>query len=203
MYTSIILNIFSLRKIHGLPTSLVHLEMQVIIRYTRMDRITISLMTRGNRIFKITSITFIFDRGKNGDQNKKTVTGILNLQYKFTYNQIQQLRLSMSNSKMPSMYSYAEVTKHKPSSDRKSSEKKIGNNQLNDISSQYENNRKINKHASPLLQHAQLLQTTYENTLEKMMSINPVENMIALIRRAEKIIVSNCILLTGLPLISD
>ena len=128
MYTSIILNIFSLRKIHGLPMSLVHLEMQVIIRYTRMDRITISLMTRGNRIFKTTSVTFIFDRGKNRIQNKKTVPGYryLNLQHKLIYSQIQQLTLSVSNSKMLSMLTYAEVTKHKSSSDRKFSEKKIG-----------------------------------------------------------------------------
>ena len=82
------------------------------------------------------------------------------------------------------------------------SEKKLGNNTLNEISSQYENKRKINKHASPLLQHAQLLKTTYENSLEKMMSINPIENMIDLISRAERTIVSNCILLTGLPMIN-
>jgi len=36
-----------------------------------------------------------------------------------------------------------------------------------------------------------------------MMSINPVENMIDLIGRAERIIHSNCILLTGLPVIND
>jgi len=39
--------------------------------------------------------------------------------------------------------------------------------------------------------------------LKKMMSINPLENMIDLISRAERVINSNCILLTGLPMISN
>jgi len=36
-----------------------------------------------------------------------------------------------------------------------------------------------------------------------MMSVNPIENMIDLISRAEKVINSNFILLTGLPMIND
>jgi len=48
-----------------------------------------------------------------------------------------------------------------------------------------------------------ILQTFYENSLENMMSINPIKNMIDLISRAEKSIHSNCILLTGLPVIND
>jgi len=36
-----------------------------------------------------------------------------------------------------------------------------------------------------------------------MMSVNPLENMIALISRAERVINSNCILLSGLPMASD
>jgi len=101
------------------------------------------------------------------------------------------------------MYTYADAAKHRQSTDKKSYDKKLGNNQLNEISSQYENKKQTNRHACKLLQHAQLLQTSYENSLKKMMSINPVENMIDLIGRAERIIHSNCILLTGLPVIND
>ena len=102
------------------------------------------------------------------------------------------------------MFTYADATaKTKPQTGTNSSGKKFGNNQLNEVSSQYENKRKINKHASKLQKHAQLLQASYENSLEKMMSVNPLENMIDLISRAEKIINSNCILLTGLPMISN
>jgi len=110
----------------------------------------------------------------------------------------------MSNSKLPSTFTYADATaKTKLHTRTKSSGKKLGNNQLNEVSSQYENKRQINRHASKLLLHAQLLQTSYENSLEKMMSINPLENMIDIISQAEKVINSNCILLTGLPLIND
>jgi len=109
----------------------------------------------------------------------------------------------MSNSKMPSMFTYADATAKTPHTGNKSSGKKLGNNQFNDVSSQYENKIKINKHASKLQQHAQLLLASYENSLEKMMSINPLENMIDLISRAVKVINSNCILLTGLPISSN
>jgi len=53
----------------------------------------------------------------------------------------------MPHSKMPSMYTYADATKRRHSTDRKSNDKKLGNNQLNDISSQYENKKQTNRHA--------------------------------------------------------
>jgi len=156
MYTSIILNILSLRKLHGLPISIVLLEMHVLIRFTRMDINTKTMMTRENRLNRITSITFIFDRGKYENSKKVTASWSSNLKHKFIYNKTQHCKLRMSNSKMPFMFTYSDVTKHKPSNDRKASEKKLGNNQLNDISSQYENKRKINRHASPLLQRMKI-----------------------------------------------
>ena len=184
-----------------------------------MNIIVKIILTRENTIFWFTSMTFIFDRGKIStikfsvsftyDRGKSSTIRIsVTSSTKILTFNIFHLTLhrksTMSNSKMPSMYTYADATaKTKPQTGSKSSGQKLGNNQLNEVSSQYENKRKINKHASRLQQQAQLLLATYENTLEKMMSINPLENMIDLISRAEKIINSNCILLTGLPMISS
>lgn len=207
MYTNIILNTLPLWKSYGLPFLIVHLEMQFFLRILRMDVITKIVLTRGNTIFRFTSSTFIFDRGKDVISIKSTgavTQNFNNCKYiYFTQNKFRIIYNKMSNSKMPSMFTYADAAKRRPFSVRKANDKKLGNNQLNEISSQYENKKQSNRHASRLLQHAQLLQTSYENSLEKMMSINPVENMIDLISRAERIILSNCILLTGLPMITD
>jgi len=69
---------------------------------------------------------------------------------------------------------------------------------LNEILSQYENKRKVNKLASKFLQQAQLLQAS-----QKMMSVNSLENIIDLISRVERVINSNCILLSDLPIVND
>ena len=220
MYTNNTLNLSSFRKSHRIPILLVHLKMQVIFGIHMMSINVKNISTKGNTIFLVTSTTFIFDRGKishitlpssficKGGRKftisiavswSTTETTKFN-KYLITFKE----KHAMSNSKMPSMFTYADVTaKTKPNLGMNSSGKRLGNNQLNDVSSQYENKRQINRHASKLLQHAQLLQTSYENSLEKMMSVNPIENMINIISRAEKIINSNCVLLTGLPLINE
>jgi len=61
-------------------------------------------------------------------------------------------------------------------------------------------NSQSKKLAKLLLPQASLLQTSYENTLDKFNSDDPVDNMLDLSIRAERNFKSNCILITGLPL---
>ena len=76
------------------------------------------MLTRENRLYRITSITFIFDRGKKDIFYKITVSWSVNPQHKSIHSKIQQDKYRMSNSKMSSRYTYADATKHRSTSDR-------------------------------------------------------------------------------------
>jgi len=50
-----------------------------------------------------------------------------------------------------------------------------------------------------LLPEALLLQTSYENSLDKYNNDAPVDNLLELALRAERNFCSNCLLITGIP----
>jgi len=132
MNPNITSNTLSFRKSNRIPIFIVHLETQFYRGILRYDIIVKIMSTRENTIFWFTSTAFIFDRGKVVTIKKLTVLWLITKILKFyIYSKSRHSESKMSNSKMPSMFTYTNATKHKPSSARKSYEKKLGNYQLN------------------------------------------------------------------------
>lgn len=201
MFTNNISTNSPLGNRYGLPSNSMHLKMQIQINSKQFWK-TLRIRTAiNNRHYCLTGSTRIFDRGKfQLLVRNQCVTDTCKF-VTLHYLDRKLIPLDIINKQMST---YADAIKSNLQDGvKKGITPKLGNNHLNDTPNNYENKRKANKHAVKLVQGAQIIQTSHENSMEKFMSNVPLENMISLAARAEKIINSNCLLLTGLPLINE
>jgi hypothetical protein len=205
-----------------------------------MDIITKSMMTRENRLFRITSITFIFDRGKNEIYKKITVSWSVNLQHKFIYSQIltgttfifdrgkltaiivhlsvlpvalncnfsQQTVIQLAtyfghNNNLDIFVLLSLARSFTSSSTTKNNERNSDTGKKNPLPATTIIRTKLKEQTSKLLPQAQIFQTLHETAIGKSPNTQSIVNISNPHLRAEIIISTNRLLITGQPVNSQ
>ena len=154
---------------------LLHLKMQISHTNT-IDLLKWHIIVHLNKYhYQTTGSTFIFDRGKF----HRTELPCCRLQ-QFCYITLMSKPTS-AQILFPKMD--RAVAKHAPS-------------QLKSLNKR----NKKKKNNNPIFHYARKIYPSYENTIDKYVHEDPLENFISLAKRAEMIVESNCLLITGLPL---
>jgi hypothetical protein len=168
-------------------------------------------MTRGNRIFKITSITFIFDRGKDAishsvfDRGKSAAIIFhlsvlpVTLNCNLSQQNVNQLATYFGhNNNLDILVLLSLARSFTSSSNTKNNERNFDNGKKNHLPAMTIIRNKLKEQISKLPQ-TQIFQTLHETVIGKLPNTQSTVNISNFLLRAEIIISTNCLWITGQP----